>query len=285
MPDTKRKIKISSVIAALSFIYLALCPYVLNPIYNILLGQPLASIFRNFFSVIFNFGNALNFIACLVIAIGIFTKFDKIAITITSALFWLSSLISLISLFANAIKMGYFAHVMTSAFSQMSYMFAYFLMFAVSLWLTILFFAKKETPKFLKVLVFIPVAVLAIIMLITTITSFIALVTNLISGLSSNFLLYSLFSTLIGIFNKLVLLIGFTAVTVKLANFKKKPKNTVEISKDVVIENVVTEQLKRRLKRRFFIPLFFEVPLFPSGKPLLVKCRFRLIPPFGFCPA
>ena len=50
-----------------------------------------------------------------------------------------------------------------------------------------------------------------------------------------------MFTVFGGIFSTLVLLIGFTAVAIKLADLKKKPKNLVEISEDVVIENVTTE--------------------------------------------
>ncbi len=241
MSLTKKKISIWAIIAALSFLYLAFCPYILNPIYNLLLGQPFGMIIKNLFYSIFAFGNILNFIACLVTAIGIFTKFDKIAITVTSALFWLVSLINLISLFVNAFKMGHFEHIPVSAVSQLSHMFAYFLMFAVALWFAILFFTKKETPKFLKILIFVPVAILAIIFLVSFVTNFFALITHLINGLSSKFLFYSAFSVFTRIFNTFVLLIGFGAVAVKFADIKKKPKNTVEISEDVVVENVVAE--------------------------------------------
>ena len=43
------------------------------------------------------------------------------------------------------------------------------------------------------------------------------------------------------IFNSFVLLVGLTAIAVKFANFKKKPKNTVEISEDIIVENVTAE--------------------------------------------
>ncbi len=241
MALTKKKINISAIIVALSFIYLALCPYILNPIYNILLGQPFVMIISNLFKSIFNFGNIINFVACIVIAVGIFTKFDKIAVTITSALFWVGSLVSLISGIINSIKYDYYRIEFVSVLSILANMFVYFLMFAIALWLTILFFTKKETPKFLKILIFVPVAILAIIFLASFITNFFALITHLINGLSSKFLLYSAFSVFARIFNTFVLLVGFTAVAVKLSGFKKKPKNTVEISEDVIIENVAAE--------------------------------------------
>lgn len=114
-------------------------------------------------------------------------------------------------------------------------------MFAVAAWLTILFFKKKETPKFLKVLIFVPVAILAISFLSSFITNFFASITHLASGLPLKFLLYSAFSVFSRIFNSFVLLVGLTAIAVKFANFKKKPKNTVEISEDIIVENVTAE--------------------------------------------
>lgn len=241
MSITKKKISISAIIAALSFLYLAFCPYFLAPIYNLLLGQPLTALISTFISSIFNFSNIINFVACFIIAIGIFTKFDKIALTITSILFWISSLVSLISGIINSIKYDYYRMNLVSVISILANMLVYFLMFAVALWLTILFFTKKETPQFLKILIFIPVAILAIIFLASFITNFIAFITNLVSGLYVKFLLYSAFSVFARIFNTLALLVGFTAIAVKLTGFKKKPKNTVEISEDVIVENVVTE--------------------------------------------
>ena len=233
MSITKKKISISAIIAALSFLFLAFYPYFLNPIHNILLGQSFSVIIRIIINSIFNFGNIVNFIACIITVVGIFTKFEKIAVAITSALFWFSSLFTLISGIINSIKFGYFRMNIVQVISLLSNMFIYFLMFAVAAWLTILFFKKKETPKFLKVLIFVPVAILAISFLSSFITNFFAL--------PLKFFLYSAFSVFSRIFNSLVLLVGLTAIAVKFANFKKKPKNTVEISEDIIVENVTAE--------------------------------------------
>ena len=241
MSISKKKISISAIIAALSFLFLAFYPYFLNPIHNILLGLSFSVIIRIIINSIFNFGNIVNFIACIITAVGIFTKFDKIAVAITSALFWFSSLFTLISGIINSIKFGYFRMNIVQVISLLSNMFIYFLMFAVAAWLTILFFKKKETPKFLKVLIFVPVAILAISFLSSFITNFFASITHLASGLPLKFFLYSAFSVFSRIFNSFVLLVGLTAIAVKFANFKKKPKNTVEISEDIIVENVTAE--------------------------------------------
>ena len=238
---TNKKISIPSIIAAISFIYLAFCPYIINPIFNILLGLDFNVIIRIIVNSIFNFGNIINFIACVITAVGIFTKFDKIAVAITSALFWLSSLVTLISGIINSIKYGYFRMNAVQLISLLSNMLSYFLIFAIALWLAILFFKKKEVPKFLKIIAFAPVIIFALILFFT----FFGDVSNIISPLTDGAPFRYFFNTLIinssSIFNRLVLVIGYAAVMAKLTDLKKKPKNTVEISENVVIENVTAE--------------------------------------------
>ena len=135
MSITKKKISISAIIAALSFLFLAFYPYFLNPIHNILLGQSFSVIIRIIINSILNFSNIINFIACIITAVGIFTKFDKIAVAITSALFWFSSLFTLISGIINSIKFAYFRMNIVQVISLLSNIFIYFLMFAVAAWL------------------------------------------------------------------------------------------------------------------------------------------------------
>ena len=241
MSLTKKKISVSAIIAALSFLYLAICPVFLNPIYGLILENPFGIILRNLISYIFSFGNILNFLACLFIVIGIFTKVDKIAVTVTAAIFWLSSLIGLITNIANSIKYEYYTLTFAAVINSLSYMFAYFLLFAIALWLTILFFTKKETPKFLKLLVFLPIVVLAIIHLFSFFSNASGIISVLSAHANGKWVIYSLFSNLASIFNRLIAFIGFTAVAVKLANLKKKPKNTVEISEEITIEKVVAD--------------------------------------------
>lgn len=241
MSLTKKKFSISALIACLSFLYLAFSPAVLNPFYNIMLGQPFRTIISNFFASIFSFGSIISFIACLTTAVGIFTKFDKIAFAITSALFWLSSVINLITSIVNSFKYEYYHLGFGNIFSNLTYILTYFLFFAVALWLTILFFAKKETPKFLKGLVFVPVAILLLICFFAFFTNVSAIISAFVNGLGSKWMLYSIITNLMSIFNRFVLLIGFTAASFKLADLKKKPKNTVEISEEIVVENVTTE--------------------------------------------
>ncbi len=241
MSLTKKKFSISALITCLAFLYLAFSPAVLNPLYNIMLGQPFRTIISNFFASIFSFSSIISFIACLTTAVGIFTKFDKITFTITSALFWLSSVINLITTIVNSFKYEYYHLGFVSVLSSLSYILTYFLFFAVALWLTILFFTKKETPKLLKGLIFVPVAILLLICFFTFFTNVSAIISAFVNDLGSKWMLYSIITNLMSIFNRFVLLIGFTAAAVKLAGLKKKPKNTVEISEEVIIENVTTE--------------------------------------------
>ena len=241
MSLTKKKFSISALITCLAFLYLAFSPAVLNPLYNIMLGQPFRTIISNFFASIFSFSSIISFIACLTTAVGIFTKFDKIAFAVTSGLFWLSTFINLIRLVIRLGANNYYQPILINIFSNLPYLFVYFIFFALGVWFAILFYNKKETPKALKILIFIPVAILAITVCVSFFTSIVSLITNLVEGYPSKITLYLIISTFVNIVKQFVLLIGFIAVAIKLSNFKKKPKNTVEISEEVVVENVVAE--------------------------------------------
>ncbi len=238
---TKKKISIPSIIAAISFIYLAFCPYIINPIFNILLGHNFNVIIRIIVNSIFNFGNIINFIACVITAVGIFTKFDEIAVAITSALFWLSSLVTLISGIINSIKYGYFRMNAVQLISLLSNMLSHFLIFAIAIGLTILFFKKKETPKFLKIVAFIPVIIFALILFFAFLSDALHIFSLIAGGVNIRYLLNTLLFNALDLSDDFALVIGYAAVMIKLTDLKKKPKNTVEISENVVIENVTTE--------------------------------------------
>jgi hypothetical protein len=238
---TKKKISIPSIIAAISFIYLAFCPYIINPIFNILLGHNFNVIIRIIVNSIFNFGNIINFLACLITAVGIFTKFDKIAVAITSALFWLSSLVTLISGIINSIKYGYFRMNAVQLISLLSNMLSYFLIFAIALGLTILFFKKKETPKFLKIVAFIPVIIFALILFFAFLNDALHIFSLIVDGVNIGYILNTLLFNALYLSDDFALVIGFGAVMAKLTDLKKKPKNTVEISENIVVENATNE--------------------------------------------
>lgn len=242
MSKLKKKISIWAVITALSFLYLAFIPYVSSPVYNILLGLGFPYIIKNFFASLLNLSNIIHFIACLLIAIGIFTKFDKIAVAAGSAMFWLSSIVSLILNIINSIKYGYslgFGYFASTFF----HLLAYFLLFAVALWVTILFFAKKPTPKIAKIIIFVPIVILAFILIFAFFSNTSNVISALTSGQAFKWTLYSIVINSMNTFNTLISLVGFTAAAFKIAEIgiKKSPENTVEINQDVVIENVTAE--------------------------------------------
>ncbi len=242
MPKLKKKINISAVIATISFLYLAFIPLITTPLYNIILGNDFLSIIRILISTIFSLGSIVHFIGCIIFAVGIHTKFDKIAYAAGSTLFWLSVLISLISNILNSVKYNYklgVGHFISTGFS----LFIYLLFIAVGVLFTVFFFIKKPLPKILRFAVFVPAALLGISLIFT----FFSNTSNVISSFGHNagfkWVLYSVLSNSIGTINSLVNLIGFVTAGLKIAeiSFKKKSDNTVKISEDVVIENVTTE--------------------------------------------
>lgn len=241
MSLTKKKFSVSAIIAALSFLLLAFVPYFTSTLYYLIMSNGISFILKNIISSIFNLSNIVNFFACIVMVVGIFTRFDKIAFTVTSGLFWLVTLINIITSIVNSVKYNFYQITFISVLSQLTYLFIYFLFFALGIWFAILFFAKKETPKALKILIFIPVAILAITVCVSFFTGIISLITNLVEGYSGKIAFYLTVSSLINIFNSFVLLVGFSTAAIKLANFKKKPKNTVEINPEIVVENVISE--------------------------------------------
>ena len=237
----KKKFSIPSIIAAISFIYLAFCPIVLNPILNLIMGNSLAAVIRHSITSMLSLHCILVFWSYIIIAVGVFTKFDKISVAVSAALLWLGTLISFITSIINSFKYDFYRLSFTNVLSALSHMLAYFLVFAIALWLAILFFKKKEVPKFLMIIAFAPVIIFALILFFT----FFGDVSNIISPLTDGAPFRYFFNTLIinssSIFNRLVLVIGYAAVMIKLADLKKKPKNTVEISENIVVENVTAE--------------------------------------------
>ena len=171
-------------------------------------------------------------------AICIFTKIDKLAVTLASGLFWLSSEIAFIKSIVILIKYEIFFKFLDSIFTDLLSGSVYFLMFIIGIWFTILFFTKKKTPKFAKVVVFLPAAIMALLLCIR----FVGNTIDIFKAISQyGNVVYSILENTIHTFNTLVLFIGFLSIAFKFADVKKKPKNTVEINDQVVIENVNAE--------------------------------------------
>ncbi len=238
---TKKIISIPSIIAAISFIYLAFCPLVINPILDLIMGNSFADVIRHSISSMLSLHSIICFWSYIIITVGIFTKFDKIAVAVSAALLWLGTLISFITSIINSFKYDFYRLSFTNVLSALSYMLAYFLVFAIALWLAVLFFKKKEIPKFLKIVAFAPVIIFALILFFTFFGNVSNIISYLTNGAPFRYFLNTLILNLSSIFNRLVLIIGYAAVIVKLTDLKKKPQNTVEISENVVIENVTAE--------------------------------------------
>lgn len=241
MTLTNKKLSITAIVAALCFGLLAFQPYLLNITTNLLSLHDFGFILKNILLSFFYLGNSVNFIACIVMAVGLFTKFDKIAVSVSSGLFFLSTLISVINSFKSLFKYSKFLNIILSFVSNSSILFAYFLFFALSLFLAILLFNKKEAPKFFKFLFFVPVVILAITFFLSTIISSISIFSSLPRYFNTDYTVNIIIPNIWGGFQRLLLIIGFTAVAIKLADLKKKPKNTVEISEEIIIENVINE--------------------------------------------
>ena len=238
MAKSKIKLNAWAIIAALSFLYLAFAPYLSSLILNLFQDQPIHIMLVNFVKSIFNLGNTVNFLACLAVTICVFTKIDAIGVTVACGLFWLTNLIALIKTISILAKYGLFLQFLGSTFTEVLELAVYFVMFAVGVWFTILFFMKKSAPVFAKIVAFLPAVILLILFVIRFFGNTGNVITSLTNG--SNFL-YSFAMNSISTFNTFALLLGFIAIAFKLANFKKKPKSTAEISEDVVVENVVAE--------------------------------------------
>ena len=238
MAKSKIKLNIWAVIAAISFVYLAFAPYLSSLILNLFQDQPIHMMFLNFIKSVFNLGNTLNFLGCLGVAICIFTKIDAIAVTLASAIFWFSNLIAIIKSVSILIKYSLLLQFLGSTITELLETGAYFVMLVVGIWFTILFFMKKSAPLFAKIVTFLPALTFLLLFVIRFIGNTGNVLTSLTTG--SNFL-YSFVMNSTSTFNTFVIFIGFMAIAFKFANFKKKPKNTVEISEDVVIENAIAE--------------------------------------------
>ena len=237
----KEKFSIPSIIAAISFIYLAFTPIVIDPFSNLIMGNSLSGVINHLIDTIFEFRNILIFWSYIIIVVGIFTKFDKIAVAVSAALLCFNTLVSFIETIISSIRY-HFTIEFDTVVLALSYMLAYFLVFGIALWLAILFFKKKETPKFLKIVAFAPVAVFALILFFSffnNVSDMISLISAI--GVNMKYLLNTLIIDSSETFNRAVMIIGFAAVMIKLTDLKKKPKNTVEISENVVVENVTAE--------------------------------------------
>lgn len=225
----KTKNLILAFIATLSFLYASIFPY-----FSYLLSF---IVYKNEFSIrgllnyiTSNFEDVFFLLGFVIIAVGILTKFDGIALTASSALLWLGSVISAVTYFIDAVRYNYFKSGFLSEISYIlsdfTFPLAYFLMFVVGIWLTILFFKKKDMPKILNVLIFVALAIWCFAFLLLLIPYSIDMIPNfqryLKDGVIVDFIIMR-GAYLVNIFSQLI---GFAITAFVLADFRKKTSIT-----------------------------------------------------------
>ncbi len=225
MPFLKKKFNIPTIIAAISFIYLAFSPLIITPIFNLIMGYSFGVVIESLINYIFTLSSIIFFWSYIIIAVGILTKFDKITVAASAALLWIGSIISFISYIINSTKSDYNVLRFNNIISHLAYILAYFLLFGIAAWLIISFIQKKPRPKFLKVLVFVPVVMFVIILVFLLFSNISNLIAYSVNGIPAKYFINSLFLNLSEIFNVCVLIIGFTAVIIEITGVKINLKN------------------------------------------------------------
>ena len=212
-----------AIVAALCFMYLAIYPYILCILDIIIYRYPISLIIDS----IFDFSNATNFIACAIIMVGIFTKFDKIAFTASAGFFLLSIFESAVSYFISSIQNSWHYDDFLYIVSDLLYILAFFLMFAVGVLFTIFFFMKKELNKILKLAVFLPIIIWAIATFIALIPFVIYILEDIsYSGIYLRWIIRFVLFRGPYLLSLLAQLVGFTAVAFKLISSEKVKTST-----------------------------------------------------------
>ena len=222
MQNAKQKFNILSIVTAVSFIYMALSPYI-KSLFNCMIaafqGVMFKYVIESFFKVVFNFQNALWFVASIIAVICVFTRFDKIGSAVSSLLFWFSGIIALISTIVNSIRHDYIGStkVILSSISNLA---IYFIIFVVFALFAVFHLMKKPAPDFFKYLIFIPVALL----LIAFIVSFFSNLIEIIKALFMGYPFFYLINNILSLLGNLMRLLGFSALLFKVSEFQLKKK-------------------------------------------------------------
>ncbi len=225
MSKLKEKFNILNIVIAVLFIYMAFAPYFISLSFNVLQGTSLKYTVQSFFNLVFDFSYILNFIGAIAIAVGVFTKFDKLITAGGMALFWFAHIFILITTIIDTIfKNYYYSTPVATILSQLANVVFYFVMFAIITAFALFPLLKKPTPSFLKYLIFIPIAILLFI----SIYSFFQNVINLIKYISYDFGFRTLFfyflNAFFAVLGTIVRLIGLSAVFLKISEFSFKKK-------------------------------------------------------------
>ena len=220
MQNAKQKFNILSIITAVSFIYLAISPFVMS-LFNCIISLIQGAMFRYVIISFFNnfFQNILCFVASVIGVICVFTKFDKIGSAVSSLLFWFSGIIALISTIVNSIRHDYIGStkVILSSISNLA---IYFIIFVVFALFAVFHLMKKPAPDFFKYLIFIPVALL----LIAFIVSFFSNLIEIIKALFMGYPFFYLINNILSLLGNLMRLLGFSALLFKVSEFQLKKK-------------------------------------------------------------
>lgn len=220
MQNAKQKFNILSIITAVSFIYLAISPFVMS-LFNCIISLIQGAMFRYVIISFFNnfFQNILCFVASVIAVICVFTKFDKIGSAVSSLLFWFSGIIALISTIVNSIRHDYIGStkVILSSISNLA---IYFIIFVVFALFAVFHLMKKPAPDFFKYLIFIPVALL----LIAFIVSFFSNLIEIIKALFMGYPFFYLINNILSLLGNLMRLLGFSALLFKVSEFQLKKK-------------------------------------------------------------
>ena len=220
MQNAKQKFNILSIITAVSFIYLAISPFVMS-LFNCIISLIQGAMFRYVIISFFNnfFQNILCFVASVIAVICVFTKFDKIGSAVSSLLFWFSGIIALISTIVNSIRHDYIGSTKV-ILSSISNLVIYFIIFVVFALFAVFHLMKKPAPDFFKYLIFIPVALL----LIAFIVSFFSNLIEIIKALFMGYPFFYLINNILSLLGNLMRLLGFSALLFKVSEFQLKKK-------------------------------------------------------------
>lgn len=226
MQNAKQKFNILNIVTAVSFIYMALSPYI-KSLFNCMIaafqGVMFKYVIESFFKVVFNFQNALWFVASIIAVICVFTRFDKIGPAVSSLLFWFSSIIALISTIVNSIRHDYTgsAKIILSSISNLAIYFVIFIVFAL---FAVFYLMKKPTPDFFKYLIFIPVALLLIAFIVSFFSNLTGIIKTSFMGYHFFHLINIIVNRLLSLLGGLIRLLGFSALLFKVSGFQLKKK-------------------------------------------------------------
>ncbi len=224
MSRLKEKLNITNITIIAAFLYLAFSPYCLSFLYNMINGVPFRYFVEAFFSSIFNLSNVFNFLACGVIIVGIFTKFEKFTAAGGTLLYWFSLVISFFVSIINAVSYKYSLSA-SLILKHLANGFLYFIIFLVLAAYLLFDLLKKPVPDFMKYVALVPAAILLIVFVFAFLGNTIDLLRYLISDLDSfSDFIFMLSTSFFSTLTSLIKSVGFSVLLLKISGFKFKKK-------------------------------------------------------------